>query len=79
MVKEFNHKYVQEKKEGEEEEESVVETMGTKDAMWFPVMAGVMLCSLYGLIKYFGKDVVNQLFMVYLALCVSQMLKSVLE
>ncbi len=59
MCNEFKKRYVKERKEGEEEEESAVETMGTKDAMQFPIMAGVMRCTLYGLIKYSGKDVVN--------------------
>jgi hypothetical protein len=57
MCNEFEKHYVRDKKD--DEEESVVESMGWKDALQFPIMAGVMLCTLYGLIKYFGKDVVN--------------------
>ena len=41
-------------------------------------MAGGTLCTLYGLIKFFGKDVVNQLFMVYLAFCVASLTKTLL-
>lgn len=40
-------------------------------------MAGATLCTLYALIKYFGKDVVNKLIMVYLAIAMVEVFKSV--
>jgi hypothetical protein len=39
-----------------------------EDAMQFPLYAGAMLCGLYGLIKYFGKEIVNPLLLGYMGL-----------
>lgn len=52
------------KKEGEE---SQIETVTNKDALQFPLYAGAMLLGLYAVIKFFGKDVVNYLIIVYIA------------
>lgn len=52
--------------------------MSAKDAKMFPVMAGGTLCFLYVLIKYFGKDVVNKLIMVYLAVAIVEVFKELL-
>jgi hypothetical protein len=41
-------------------------------------MAGGTLCFLYVLIKYFGKDVVNKLIMVYLAVAIVEVFKELL-
>lgn len=46
--------------------------------MWFPVYAGGMLCFLYGLIKYFGKEVVNPLLLGYMGLGASTGIKGLL-
>ena len=42
--------------------------MSNKDALQFPLYAGGMLCGLYALIKFFGKDVVNYVILVYIAI-----------
>lgn len=52
------------KKEGEV---SQIETVTNKDALQFPLYAGGMLCGLYALIKFFGKDSVNYVILVYIA------------
>jgi len=44
----------------------------------FPIMAGGTLCFLYALIKFFGKDVVNKLIMVYLAVAIVEVFKELL-
>ena len=41
------------------------ETMSKKDAALFPVIGSVVLFSLYGAFKWFGKDAVNKLLAVY--------------
>jgi len=46
--------------------ESGVETISKEEAMQFPLVAGGMLCFLYGLIKYFGKEIVNPLLLAYM-------------
>ena len=48
-------------------ETSAVETVTNKDALQFPLYAGGMLCFLYALIKFFGKDAVNYVILVYIA------------
>jgi minor histocompatibility antigen H13 len=78
MQNEFKKAYVDELKEGEEKEEKTIETMSAKDAKMFPIMAGGTLCFLYVLIKYFGKDVVNKLIMVYLAVAIVEVFKELL-
>jgi len=57
---------------------SEIETLTKEDAMWFPVYAGGMLCFLYGLIKYFGKEVVNPLLLGYMGLGASTGIKGLL-
>jgi len=52
--------------------------MSAKDAKMFPIMAGGTLCFLYALIKFFGKDVVNKLIMVYLAVAIVEVFKELL-
>jgi len=49
-----------------QEEES--ETLEQKDAYWFPVTAGCVLCGLYALFKYVNKDYVNYVIMFYIFL-----------
>jgi hypothetical protein len=78
MQSEFKKAYVNELKEGEEKEEKTIETMSAKDAKMFPIMAGGTLCFLYVLIKYFGKDVVNKLIMIYLAVAIVEVFKELL-
>lgn len=46
--------------------------------MQFPLYAGGMLCGLYGLIKYFGKEVVNPLLLGYMGIGASQSIKGLL-
>ena len=53
------------KKEGET---SQIETVTNSDALQFPLYAGGMLCGLYALIKFFGKDSVNYVILVYIAI-----------
>jgi len=47
---------------------SKIETMSKSDALQFPIFAGAMLGGLYVLIKYFGKEIVNQLLLGYIAI-----------
>ena len=46
--------------------------------MQFPLYAGAMLCGLYGLIKYFGKEIVNPLLLGYMGLGGSQTIKGLI-
>ena len=46
--------------------------------MQFPLYAGGMLCTLYGLIKYFGKEIVNPLLLGYMGLGASTGIKGLL-
>jgi minor histocompatibility antigen H13 len=62
MVAEFKKVYL----EGKKSEN--IEAVSAKDAAQFPIVAGIMLVSLYVLIKYFGKDAVNYFILVYIAL-----------
>lgn len=48
------------------EDASEIETLSSQDAYMFPVQAGITLCSLYALIKYFGKEIVNPLILAYM-------------
>jgi len=57
---------------------SNIETMTATDAMQFPFFAGGMLCGLYGLIKYFGKEYVNYIVLVYIAIGSTTGIKSLL-
>lgn len=45
----------------------------------FPVFAGGMLLGLYAVIKFFGKDTVNSLILVYIAFGGSQGMKAALQ
>lgn len=58
---------------------SSIETISNSDAMQFPLYAGAMLCTLYGLIKYFGKEVVNPLLLAYMGLGSSTGIKGLLQ
>jgi minor histocompatibility antigen H13 len=66
MAAEMKKALIDEKKEGEEG--SQIETVTNKDALQFPLYAGGMLCGLYALIKFFGKDAVNYVILVYIAI-----------
>ena len=72
MVAEFKKVYIHNKRSEE------IESMGTKDALQFPIMAGVMLVGLYMLIKFLGKEYVNYFILVYIALGSSTGIKSLL-
>lgn len=61
LIKEFKKVHVDKSKE-----EAGVETMSMEDAKQFPIYAGGTLCALYGLIKFFGKEVVNPLLLTYM-------------
>jgi len=52
--------------------------MTKEDVMQFPLYAGGTLCGLYGLIKYFGKEIVNPLLLSYMAIGSSVSIKSML-
>jgi len=47
--------------------EEGIEKMSFDDAWQFPIVAGCMLCGLYFAMQYFGKDVVNVLLLIYIA------------
>ena len=55
-----------------------IDTIGKEEAMWFPIMAGCVLCGLYALIKTFGKEVVNPLLLCYMGVGGALSLKQVL-
>lgn len=65
--------------EGKKNEESSIETVTAKDALQFPLYAGGMLCGLYALIKFFGKDSVNYFILVYIAVGGTTGIKALLQ
>lgn len=65
MLIEMKKAHIDGKKEGDNE--PTIETVTTKDALQFPLYAGGMLLALYGIIKIFGKDSVNYIILVYIA------------
>lgn len=73
MISNFKAVFVDKKKQASE-----IETITKEDAMQFPLYAGGMLCFLYGLIKYFGKEVVNPLLLGYMGLGASTGIKGLL-
>mmetsp|Transcript_20006 Transcript_20006/g.14718 ORF Transcript_20006/g.14718 Transcript_20006/m.14718 type:complete len:375 (-) Transcript_20006:34-1158(-) len=73
MIQEFKKVYIQGKKS------EFIESVSKSEAFQFPVVAGVMLVSLYLLIQYFGKDVVNYVLLVYIALGSSTGIKALLQ
>ena len=75
LIKEFKKIHV-DKKAGQDGEG--IETMTKDDVMQFPLYAGGTLCALYGLIKYFGKEVVNPILLCYMALGGSVSIKALL-
>jgi minor histocompatibility antigen H13 len=54
---------------------STAETITKEEAMQFPLVAGGMLCFLYGLIKFFGKEIVNPLLLAYMGIGSSTAIK----
>jgi len=58
---------------------SNIENMTKEDAMQFPIFAGGTLCALYFAMKYFGKEVVNQFLLVYIAFGSTQGVKSLIN
>ncbi len=58
--------------------ESSIESMTAKDAMQFPFMAGGMLCGLYAMIKFFGKEYVNYGVLAYIGVGSTTGIKSLL-
>ena len=76
LIKEFKKIHVDKKAASGEGEG--IETMSKDDVMKFPLYAGGTLCTLYGLIKYFGKEVVNPLLLSYMALGGSVSIKALL-
>lgn len=65
--------------EHDEDGKGGVETVSKDDAAMFPLYAGGMLVTLYGLIKVFGKEVVNPLLLAYLGIGFTQVIKEGLE
>lgn len=59
-------------------DKSEIESLSMDDAKWFPIQAGGMLCGLYVLIKYFGKEVVNYLLMAYMGVGTGALFKDAL-
>jgi len=58
--------------------EDTVEKMTFKDALMFPIMAGVTLTSLYFAMQYFGKESVNYFILSYIAVGGSAGVKAIL-
>lgn len=61
------------------EAESGIETMGSKEAAKFPIVASAMLFGLYAVIKYVGKWVVNWLLLGYFMIGGVESIKDILE
>ena len=76
LIKEFKKIHVDKKKSGDGEG---IETMSKDEVMQFPIYAGGTLVTLYFLIKYLGKEVVNPLLLTYMAFGGSVSIKSLLE
>ena len=76
MLVEMKKGLIDGKKEGEE---ATIETITNKDALQFPLYAGAMLCGLYAVIKFFGKDAVNYLILVYIAIGGGTGMKALLQ
>lgn len=53
------------KEEEDEEQDLIVESLTSSDAMLFPVIGGVVLFSLYLVIKYVSKEWLNTIFNIY--------------
>jgi len=73
LISQFKAIYIDKSKSANE-----VETISKEDAMQFPLYAGGMLLFLYGMIKYFGKEVVNPLLLGYMGLGGSLSIKGLL-
>lgn len=56
-----------------------VETMTKEDVQQFPLYAGGMLCGMYGMIKYFGKEIVNPLLLAYMGFAGGESVKPILS
>ena len=61
------------------QQQQTIETVTTKDALQFPLYAGGMLLGLYCIIKFFGKDAVNYLLLVYIAIGGATGMKALLQ
>jgi minor histocompatibility antigen H13 len=72
LVQEFKKVYIQGKKSEN------IENMKTSDAYQFPIMAGVMLVGLYVLVKFFGKDPVNYILLIYIGIGSSTGIKALI-
>ena len=75
LIKEFKKLHVDKKKN---EKDEGVETMTSNDAMQFPLYAGATLLTLYALIKYVGKEVINPLLLTYMGVGFSVTIKDLL-
>lgn len=53
--------------------------MDAKDAYMFPVIGSSVLFGLYALIKYFGKEIVNQVLLVYFLFACSLPIKGLIK
>jgi hypothetical protein len=60
-------------------ESDSVESVSKNDAMWFPVMAGSVLCGLYFLITYFGKEIMNPIILAYIGVSSSLVFKEIAQ
>lgn len=75
MIKEYKKIHI-DKKGGQGDDG--VETMSQNEVLQFPLFAGATLCGLYFAIQYFGKDMVNNFILAYMALVGSQSVKGLL-
>lgn len=76
MLAEIKKGHLDEKSDNQEQ---TIETVTTKDALMFPVFAGGMLLGLYAVIKFFGKDTVNYLILVYITIGGASGMKAALQ
>lgn len=72
MIAEFKKVYIHGKRSEH------IESVSAKDAMSFPIVAGCMLCGLYALLKFFGKDSVNYFILAYIGLGSSTGIKALI-
>ena len=75
LMKEFKKIHVDKKSGGD----AGVETMTKDEVQQFPLYAGGMLCAMYGLIKYFGKEVVNPILLAYMGFAGGESVKPILS
>lgn len=53
--------------------------MTKDDVKQFPIQAGATLCGMYGLIKFFGKEIINPIILAFLGFSAGEIIKDILS